>query len=638
MVSPSPLATASAAAHTVGGFHFDPATTLSVAVPMIILAPLIIFALIALSVRGRRVAPNFAILAPLLSLVGVLLAGAAGFGRTTPYDGSYEWLNVATAFSGPSQFQSYINDIGIRISHLTTLLMLCALAISFAVIFWSRAGARGEPSPARYYALLTLLLAGALGVIVSTDLAELYVFWGTAAVATYLLLSNTWSDEVSTRAARLALAVPALADLALLAGIALLYSRYGQLNIDQLIPQLHSTQGAGPKALATACVLLFAGAAGRLGLFPFHGWLTAASDTSPGALASVQGFWTLIAAGLLFKVMPLFAAANAIPYLVMAITAAVSAIVVPLIGLAGLDARRSVTAAGIGVSALAVLAFATPRMVAPAALLLAATGLARCAATLATGTLVAGLRTPFLSEMGEGYRRMPLSVLTLPVAAIGLVAGVGQIAGGSLRWYWTAANAVGLALAMLGLFRVDFLAGRGPLPRRRGFDPNRVRAAPGEMTYPPLVLALLAVGLSIGLYSSRVLSYADHLVHHRTTLLVGAFWLAAPLLGILLAALLYLLLRPAGLRLSIASARIWSAGYEIGRGALARFAVGAPLQLVELTEDRGLAGGENRLGNLVSDAAAVLRHPLPLLLLPVLVGLAVLLAVVAGLIAPGVYR
>jgi NADH:ubiquinone oxidoreductase subunit 5 (subunit L)/multisubunit Na+/H+ antiporter MnhA subunit len=605
---------------------------------MIILAPLIILALIALSVRGRRVAPNFALLAPLLSLAGVLLAGAAGLAKTAPYDGSYEWLNVATAFSGPSQFQTYINDIGIRISHLTTLLALGALAISLAVVFWSRAGARGEPSPARYYALLTLLLTGTLGVIVSTDLAELYVFWGTAAAATYLLLSNSWSDEVSTRQARLALAVPALADLALLAGIALLYSRYGQLNLDQLIPQLLTTQGAGPKALATACVLIFAGAAGRLGLFPFHGWLTAASDTSPGALAAVQGFWTLIAAGLLFKVMPLFAAANAIPYLVVAITAAVTAIVVPLVGLAGLDARRSATAAGIGVSALAVLAFATPRMVAPAALLLAATGLARCAASLATGTLVAGMRTPLLSEMGEGYRRLRLSVLTLPLAAIGLVAGVGQVAGGSLRWYWTAANAIGLGLAMFGLFRIYFLAGHGLLPRRRGFDPNRVRAAPATMTYPPIILALLAAGLSIGLFSSRLLSYADHLAHHPTTLAVGAFWIAVPLLGALLAALLYLLLRPTGQRFSIAAARVWTAGYGIGRGALSRVAVEAPLQLVEVTEERALAGGEDRLANLVSDAAAVLRHPLPLLLLPILVGLAVLVAVVAGLIAPGVYR
>jgi NADH:ubiquinone oxidoreductase subunit 5 (subunit L)/multisubunit Na+/H+ antiporter MnhA subunit len=144
-------------------------------------------------------------------------------------------------------------------------------------------------------------------VIVSTDLSELYVFWGVGGIATYLLLSNTWSDDAATRAARLSLAVPLLTDAAFLAGVALLYSRYGQLNVDGLIPVLHSTAGAGPKALTVAVVLLFAGAAGRLALFPFHAWLTGASATPTGALAAAQGFWTLMAAGLLFKAAPLFA-------------------------------------------------------------------------------------------------------------------------------------------------------------------------------------------------------------------------------------------------------------------------------------------------------------------------------------------
>jgi NADH:ubiquinone oxidoreductase subunit 5 (subunit L)/multisubunit Na+/H+ antiporter MnhA subunit len=605
---------------------------------MILLAPLLVFALIALSVRSRRAAANLAFLAPLVSLVGVGLAGWAGLRKSTPYDGSYEWLNVATAFNGPAQFQNYVLDIGVRVSHLTTLLLLSALAISFAVVIWSRAGARGEPSPARYFALLTLLLTAALGVIVSTDLSELFVFWGVGAVATYLLLSSTWSDDTATRGARLALAIPALTDMALLAGIALLYSRYGQLNIDQLIPQLNTTAGAGPKALAVASVLLFAGAAGRLGLFPFHGWLTGASVAPAGALAAAQGFWSLMAAGLLFKVMPILVAGNyhAIPLRVVAVTAAVSAVGMPLLGLAGLDARRAVTAAGIGVSALAVLAFAQPEVVAPAALLLTATGLARTAATLAVGALAAGMRTPLLSEVGEGFRRMRLSVIAVALAAIGLVVGVGQVAGGSLHWWWTVAYALGLGLGMLGLFRVYFLAAHGELPRRRGFDPNRVRPAPAAMAYPPLFLALLAIALSIGFYFGRWLGYADRLVHHPTSTVVAVEWLAAPFLGILLAALLFLVARPLGTRLGATAASLWEGGYRVGRDGLRRVLVDAPLRLTELAEDDGLAAGETRLGRLVGDAGHSFRRGAPLL--PVLVGLAVLLAVAAALAAPGIYQ
>ena len=602
---------------------------------MILVAPLIVFVMIALGVRGRRASSNLAFFAPLLALAGVLLAGAAELRKNTPLDASYEWLNIATAFSGATQFQNYVADIGIRVSHLTTLLMLCAIAISFAILVWSRAGARGEPSPARYYGLLTLLFAAAIGVIVSTDLSELYVFWGTGAVATYLLLSNTWSDEASTLAARLALAIPILTDLALLAGIALLYSKYGQLKIDQLIPQLVSL-GSWPKTIETATVLIFIGAAGRLGLFPFQGWLTGAATTSTGAQAAVQGFWSLMVAGLLFKMMPIFLSAHSVPVLTMAVTAEVSAIALPLLGLATLDARRAVTASGIALSSLAVLAFATPGAVAPAAILLAATGLARTAAVLATGTLVAGMRTPLLSGMGEGLRRMRLSVLALPLAAIGLVAGVGQVAGGSLRWYWTLAYGLGLGLGVLGLLRVYFLSGHSLLPRRRGFDPNRVRQAPASMTYPSLALAGLAVILSIGLFSYRFLNYADHLSHHRTTTAVLLGWLAVPLAGAVLAALLFLLARPAGVGLTSGAAAAWAAGYGWSRTAVRRLVVEPGLELVEVTEDRGLAGGESSFGKLVEDSARLLRSPLPIL--SILIGVAVLAVVVASLVTPGIYR
>jgi NADH-quinone oxidoreductase subunit L len=615
--------------------HFDPTTTLSWSVPLILLGPLAVFGIIALGLRSRRATANLALLAPLSALVGVGLAGAAVFRRTAPYDGSYEWLNVSTAFTGPARFQNYITDFGVRVSHLTTVLMLAALAVSIAVLLWSRAGARGEPSPARYHGLLSLLLACTLGVVASTDLAEIYVFWGVAAVATYLLLTNSWADSASTLAARLALAVPAVADLSLLAGIALLYSRYGQLNIDQLIPGM-AALGPQPKTLTAAVILILVGAAGRLGLFPFQGWLTGGAATPTAA----QGFWTLIVAALLAKVMPIVVSADLLshwaPGKSLAATAAVSAVLLPLIGLATLDVRRAVTATGIAISALAVLAFAQPGEVAPAALLLAATGLARTAAVLAAGTLVAGMRTSSVTEMGEGFRRMPLSVLALPLAAVAMVAGAGAVAGGSLKWYWTLAYAVGIGLGVLGLLRLYLLAGHSLLPRRRGFDPNRVRSAPGLMSYPPLLLGALALAASLGFYSAAWLGFSDNRVHHLTDPTVDIYWLAAPVAGALLAVALFQWSRESGRRLATAAVSAWDGAAIRSRRAIDRLLLEPGLDLAERTEDALLPGAEEGLGRLLGESAGIVRRPFPLL--PILIGLAVLVAVVAGLVAPGVYR
>lgn len=607
--------------------------------PLILLGPLAVVAVIALGARGRRTTANLGLLAPLSALVGVALAGAAQFRKSVPYDGSYEWVNIATAFSGPARFQNYVTDFGIRVTHLTILLMLAALAVSFAVLAWSRSGARGEPSPARYHGLLALLLACTLGVAGSTDLAELYVFWGVAAIATWLLLSNTWADPASTAVARLSLAVPAISDLSLLAGIGLLYSRYGQLNLDQLIPAMAGL-GPQPKTLAVATILILAGAAGRLGLFPFQGWLTGAGPAPAGALAAVQGFWTLIVAGLLFKVMPVVVSADLLtrwtPGKALAATAAISAVLLPLIGLASLDARKAVTAAGIAVSAVAVLAFARPGDVAAATLLLAATALARTAAVLATGTLVAGMRTTLITEMGEGWRRMRLSVLALPLAAGGLVAGAGVVAGGSLRWYWALAYGLGVGLGVLALLRVHLLAGHAFLPRRRGFDPNRVRQAPEGMSVPPLLLGLLALALSIALYWEAFLGWADNRPHPAADPAVSAYWLAVPVAAAVVAAVLFLVARGTGARLTTLAAARWEGVAVRARSAAERLLVEPALDIAERTEDDLVAGAEDGFARLVEESAEGVRRPLPVL--PILIGLLVLAAVVAGLVAPGVYR
>ena len=179
----------------------------------------------------------------------------------------------------------------------------------------------------------------------ATDYLELLTFWGIAGVSTYLLMTHYWADDTATRAGRWGLALPALTDLSLLAGVSILYSRYGQTNIDGLIPILHLTPGAGNRALVVATLLIFAGAAGRAALFPFQGWLTAAADAPPAAFAAIQGLWPLMVTSLLYKSLPIFVSAGPWPLRIVAATAAVSAIVVPLSGFAGLDIRRVVTTA-----------------------------------------------------------------------------------------------------------------------------------------------------------------------------------------------------------------------------------------------------------------------------------------------------
>ena len=231
---------------------------------------------------------------------------------------------------------------------------------------------------------------------------------------------------------------------------------------------------------------------------------------------------------------------------------------------------------------------------------------------------------------------MPLSVLALPLAALGLAGAIGAVAGDTLRWYWNLAYGLGLGLGALALFRVYFLAAHAPLPRRRGFDPNRVRAAPSEMVLPPLLLGLISLGLAAALYSDRFQTFLDQRPHHLASPAYLVLWLGLPLAGALLAAVLFFALRPVGNLLAGAGASAWEGAVRLGRQALERGVVAPFLGLAGLFEDRALAGGESRLGEAVGDSARLFHRRLPLL--PLALGLIVLAIVVAGLVAPGVYR
>ena len=619
-----------------GPLNLDFAPALPWLLPLLLATPAILLLLMAIGVRGRRSSANVALFGVALAAALLAAIAYARAGQGGAYDASYTWLSLTLSFTGASQFQTYTPALALRINHINLLLLGVALAVALGTIAWSRAGARGEPALTRYYGLHLLLLFGALGVVLSLDLAALYAFWGLAGIASYLLLTHNWADDRSTAAARLALALPVIGDLALLAGIGILYSRYGNLNLDGLIPILQTTAGAGPKALATASILLFAGAALRLGLFPFHGWVTMAGESPPGAAAAVHGMWPVMAAALMYKTLPIMVAWTPLPLRVAAVVASVSAVVLPLLALAGQDARRVAGGVGVALSALALLAFARPALVGPAALALAATGPARAALALASAALVTAMRSPVLADMGEGWRRMRRTIAGVGLAVVALALVPGQAAGSGLRWWWFVAYGLGLGIATLAASRLVFGPALLPIVRRRGFEPGRVRDPAGVMTLPVILLGLATGLLAVSSFSTRWLTWIDGKSHDDPAVWATALWLVVPAVALLLGFLLIVRLRSttASLlgRLSSAYGLALASLYGFGE----RFLAAPTLALARGADDVALEAGEGRLGADISASAALASSRLPLV--PLALGLAVLAVVLFALLAPGVYR
>ncbi|HEY8952594.1 MAG TPA: proton-conducting transporter membrane subunit, partial [Candidatus Dormibacteraeota bacterium] len=212
--------------------------------PLLLMAPLAMFVAAISGVRTRRSASNLAMFGAVVSLADTLLVGWGLAKKSAPFLVSYQYLNLPVAFSGPVNFQGFGINIVLRVDHLTVVALAVVELCVIGALGWHRFMGRVEPGAARFHALVSLFLFACTGVLVSYDLAELLAFWGLAGVATYLLLAHRWSVDSAARTTRIALALPFLTDLVLLCGVAVVYSRYGELNLGRLIPILHLTAGA----------------------------------------------------------------------------------------------------------------------------------------------------------------------------------------------------------------------------------------------------------------------------------------------------------------------------------------------------------------------------------------------------------
>lgn len=598
------------------------------------------FVLLVLGVRTRRATAGLGMAAFAIGLVALLVITAARFKVTQPYIASYEWLNLQLAVSGAVPFQNFIVDLDLRFDHFAIAEIGTILLTGFLVLAWSRGGARAEPGVPRLHILIVMFVLGAVGVALTPNLAGLVAYWGVAVVATYLMASNRWGT-VETGAARWALALPLAGDVAVAAGAALLYSRYGELDLSRLPGLVHSTPGAGLKSLTAACILLVAGAAVRAGLPPLQGWLTATRQGPAAGSALMQGVWALVAGGLVFRVLPLVQLAGWQAAFALAVLGAGMAIAGTFLSLAGNDLRRAVTWIGIAASGLAFLGLAYGDSARALTGQLAAAPL-RAGLLLSASAIVAAMRSEDLAEMGDALRRMPASALTLLLGAVGLPAAF-VIAGASpfKPAAWQVVFALALALLALAGLRVYLGAAHGILERRRAFEPGRVREA-----VPPLAQLALASAAFGWLYVllSPVNRWAAFLVPsaaRRPAALTDLEFAGLAAVGLVAAVLTYGGARAGWFgRSAVLGDRLEAARLRLA--LLAERGVAAPLRSTSVALDGAVTAAEvdalsplltaGRLANRAADSE------LPLGWVALALGIAAVGALLAALLSPGVIR
>ncbi|WP_234991296.1 NADH-quinone oxidoreductase subunit L [Sphingobacterium psychroaquaticum] len=199
--------------------------------------------------------------------------------------------------------------VGILLNNLTTLMQLVVCIVALPVHIYSRAYMKSDPGIHRYWMYLSLFCFAMLGLTVSINLLQLYIFWELVGFASYLLIGFWFTKDSAVQANKKAFIINRIGDLGFLVGIALLYSQLGSIDLVELFGKegLIYTMDTHATWVTYAGLAFFLGAMAKSAQFPLHVWLPDAME-GPTSVSSLIHAATMVAAGvfLLCTVFPLF--------------------------------------------------------------------------------------------------------------------------------------------------------------------------------------------------------------------------------------------------------------------------------------------------------------------------------------------
>ncbi|MBN2119228.1 MAG: putative monovalent cation/H+ antiporter subunit A [Anaerolineales bacterium] len=406
------------------------------------------------------------------------------------------------AFSAP-----WAPDLGLvfsfRADGLGLLFALLISGIGALVVTYTGGYLKGNPNLGKFYAWLLVFMAAMLGVALADNMILLFVFWELTSISSYILIGFE-HERASARAAALqAFLVTGGGGLALLAGLLLLGSAGGTLELSALLGQ-GDVLRASPFYFP-AVLLILLGAFTKSAQFPFHFWLPNAME-APTPVSAYLHSATMVKAGiyLLARLGPVLNGTDVWVYAVGGVGAA-TMLVGGYLALSQTDLKRLLaysTVSALGMLTL-LIGLGSPHALEAAIVLLLAHGLYKGALFLVAGALDHETGTRDITQLGGLFSAMKLTAIAGGIAALSM-AGLPPLFGFlSKELTYEAALEFGpwlagaVVLAGLSFVFVAGVVGVGPFWGKQKQTPKSPHEAPLSMWLGPAILAGLSLLLGI---------------------------------------------------------------------------------------------------------------------------------------------
>jgi NADH-quinone oxidoreductase subunit L len=321
----------------------------------IILIPLLpIISFLLLSLSGKWLKPAAA---AVISTVLMFTALALSLGVAAEYfmngkvGGAYA-PHIAIQYPWLQFTQNLGITLGLVVDPISAMMLVVITVVSSMVHLYSIQYMHGEDRYKTYFSFLGLFSFSMLGLVLSINIFQMYIFWELVGVSSFLLIGFFFTKPSAIAAAKKAFIVTRFADLGFLIGILVLGTGTQSFDFLEIIARLTDPSSAylngmlttgfvGVSALTWGLMLVFIGGAGKSAMFPLHIWLPDAME-GPTPVSALIHAATMVVAGvfLVARLFPVFAISAPGALEVIAWVGAISALIAAIIACTQTDIKR----------------------------------------------------------------------------------------------------------------------------------------------------------------------------------------------------------------------------------------------------------------------------------------------------------
>jgi NAD(P)H-quinone oxidoreductase subunit 5 len=244
-------------------------------------------AVLIISLMGAGLVMSFALL-------------ASQFQGHSVYIRSFEWASAG----------SFHLNMGYTIDHLTSLMLVIVTTVAMLVMIYTHGYMSHDPGYVRFYAYLSLFSSSMLGLVISPNLVQVYIFWELVGMCSYLLIGFWYDRKAAADACQKAFVTNRVGDFGLLLGMLGLYWATGSFDFQIMgdrLQELVESGAIGGGLAALFAILVFMGPVAKSAQFPLHVWLPDAME-GPTPISALIHAATMVAAGvfLIARMYPVF--------------------------------------------------------------------------------------------------------------------------------------------------------------------------------------------------------------------------------------------------------------------------------------------------------------------------------------------